>query len=200
MVEAGLDRLAGKTAPQDAGLSEHARKRPRARRLRRERLRTQGRRAERPTRTALAENRESFGKLRRNFPHYLSTLSPPFAASKNSERGASGHRPSAPAPTRLPAPLSASLPRSALFPGSSPRSFVFAPRGPLPAADFCRRIFPHTGGFSRANAERRKRAEGSLLPPFRVCHCQTADAARSTRVLWIISPERPLPPPLQRLR
>lgn len=167
---------------------------------RRERLLTQGRRAERRTRTALAGNRKSFGKLRRNFPHYLSTLSPPFAASKNSEREASGHRPSAPAPTRLPAPLSASLPRSALFPGSSPRSFGFAPKGPPPGRRFLQADFPHTGGFSRANVERRKRAEGSLLPPFRVCHCQTADAVRSTRVLGIISPERPLPPQLQRLR
>ena len=150
MVEAGLDRLAGKTAPQDAGLSEHARKRPRARRLRRERLRTQGRRAERPTRTALAENRESFGKLRRNFPHYLSTLSPPFAASKNSEREASRHRASAPAPTRLPAPLSASLPRSVLFPGSSPRSFVFAPKGPPPGRRFLQADFiAHRRLFSR---------------------------------------------------
>lgn len=98
---------------------------------------------------------------------------------------------------RLSPPLSRALCFSpVLLPGlSSSRQ-----KGPLPAADFCRRILSHTGGFSRANVERRKRAEGSLLPPFRVCHCQTADAARSTRVLWIISPERPLPPPLQRLR
>lgn len=93
-------------------------------------------------------------------------------------------------------PLSRALRFSRLF----PRVFRLRAKRALPAADFCRRIFSHTGGFPRANAERRKRAEGSLLPPFRVCHCQTADAARSTRVLGIISPERPLPPPLQRLR
>ncbi len=201
MVEAGLDRLAGKAAPQNAGLSEHARKRPRARRLRRERLRTQGRRAERPTHTALAGNRESFGKSLRNVPRSLRhAFSPVRRTGGLGTRGkwTQAHQLRRKRAFQRPSPpLSRALRFSPVLP---PRSFVFAPRGPLPAADFCRRIFPHTGGFPRANAERRKRAEGSLLPPFRVCHCQTADAVRSTRVLWIISPERPLPPPLQRLR
>lgn len=134
------------------------------------------------------------------FPAPSGTLSPPFAAPKDSERGASGHRPinsGANVPSSAPLRLSPAL---CAFPRFFSQVFRLRAKRAPPGRRFLQADFPHTGGFSRANAERRKRAEGSLLPPFRVCHCQTADAARSTRVLWIISPERPLPPPLQRLR